>query len=83
MNKLIIYEYMMKLGRDDIKRFANNQNIILNNQEIDIIYSYIKKDSRRILNKPDDVIMEIKSKINPIAYDKLIELYNKYKDKIS
>ena len=79
MNRLLIYEYINRLKRDDIVKFCNVKEINVSNNEIDIVYSYIKNDYKRFFNNPDEVLNEVKSKVSDNAYNIIIELYNKYK----
>ncbi len=83
MNKLIIIGYMAKLKKEDIKAFSLKENIDIKNKEIDIIYDYIKNEPKRIIDNPLEVIEEIKDKVSIQVYDKILELYFQYKDKIS
>jgi len=83
MNKLFIYEYIKRIKRDNIIKFAGDQGIQLDDYELDIIYNYIKNDYRRILSNPLDVLEEAKEMLSDSTYQKLLELYDKYKDKIS
>ena len=80
MNRLIILKYMDKLTKEDINKYASGQDISLKSNELDLIYAYIKKYSKRILNEPLDVIDEIKDDLSIDVYNKLLELYDKYKD---
>ena len=80
MNKLIILKYMDKLTKEDINKYALSQDVSLKSNELDLLYTYIKKYSRRILNEPLDVIDEIKDDLSDNVYNKLLELYDKYKD---
>lgn len=83
MNKLIILKYMERLTRDDVIKYANKQDINIKDNELDLIYAYIKKYPERILNDAVDVIDEIKDDLSLEVYNKLLELYDKYKNKIS
>lgn len=83
MHKLIILKYMEKITKDDIRKYAQSQDTTLDDNELDLIYNYIKKYPKRILNEPLDVIDEIKDDLSNDVYQKLLELYQKYKDKIS
>ena len=80
MNRLIILKYMDKLTKEDINKYALSQDVSLKSNELDLLYAYIKKYSRRILNEPLDVIDEIKDDLSDNVYNKLLELYDKYKD---
>ena len=83
MNRFIILKYMEKITKDDISRYAANQETNLSDNELDLIYAYIKKYPKRIINEPMEVIDEIKDDLSTNVYHKLLELYQKYKDKIS
>lgn len=83
MNRIFIYEYINRLRRDDIVNFCNIKGIKVNDNEIDIIYSYIKKEYRRFFNNPIDVLDEIKTKVTTDTFNEIMNLYNKYKNKIS
>ena len=80
MNRLIILKYMDKLTKEDINKYALSQDVSLKSNELDLLYAYIKKYSKRILNEPLDVIDEIKDDLSDNVYNKLLELYDKYKD---
>ena len=80
MYELIIKRYVDNLQKQDILIFANKEGINLNNDEIDILYTYIKKHWKFILkDNPYDLFLEIKPHLNDEAYSKMIELYEKYK----
>lgn len=80
MNKLLIYKYMDKITKNDINKYALSQNVSLKSNELDLLYAYIKKYNKRIINEPLDVIDEIKDDLSIDVYNKLLELYDKYKD---
>ena len=81
MNKLFLYEYIDKLKKEDIIKFALNKKINYNDNDIDIIYDYIKKYN--ILDNPKDILDDIKDKISQNVYNYLLDMYNKYKDKVT
>ena len=83
MNIYLIEEYVNRLKKSDIERFAIKQGIILDEGEIDIIYEYIKTNYKTIIyGNPKEILLEIKKKIKPITYSKIENLYIKFKDKI-
>lgn len=83
MNKFLIINYIKKITKEDIKRYALNNNIELTPDELDVIYYYIKNKHQQFLNGNDlQLLQEIKPKLTPKTYAKIIELYNMYKDKI-
>jgi hypothetical protein len=79
MNKLIIYEYINRLKKEDIIVFCNKRNIVVTDNDINIIYSYVKNDYKRFFSNPDSVIKELKNKVSNNAYNELMNLYDKYK----
>ena len=50
--------------------------------DIDVVYSYIKNDYKRFFKNPLDVLYEIKNKVSNDTFDEIIKLYDKYKTKI-
>lgn len=83
MNKLIIYEYINRLRREDIVKFCVIKGIDASDSEIDIVYDYIKHDYKRFFNNSMEVLSEIKGKVSNSTFSIIMELYNKYKNKIS
>ena len=79
MNRLLIFEYINRLKKEDIINYCNRKNIFINENELDVIYSYIKNDYKRFFNKPDDIIKEIKNKLSSNTFNELMKLYDKYK----
>lgn len=83
MNFLIISKYINKLAKDDINKFALSQNIKLTNDELNIIYNHIKNDYQTFLTKDPNIILnQVKTEVRAEVYNKIIKLYNQYKDKI-
>ena len=79
MNKLLIYKYIDKIKKDDIKNYSSSQNIKLTDNELNIIYDYIKYKTNEVLNNPQEVFKKIKDKVSIPVYNKILELYDKYK----
>ena len=78
----LIEKHINSLTKEDIINLAKEENIILNDNEINIVYNTIKSDYKTLLygdNKP--IFDNLKSRINPTAYQKIYELYNFYKEK--
>lgn len=83
MNKLIIINYIKRLTKNDIMNYCYNNNIPLTDEEIDVIYYYVKNRYNEFLEgKHQQLLEEIKYKVKSATYNKILELYNKYKDKI-
>jgi len=82
MKDKLLKNYINKLKKEDIKLFATNNNITLNDNELSIIYDTIKNDYESILyGNHDKVFNELKSKVSSDNYDKIINLFFEYKKK--
>ena len=79
MNKTVILNYISKINKIDIINYAQKQGIIINDNDVDIIYYYIKNKYNDFLNNPQDILNEIQDNISNNIYLKLLELYEKYK----
>lgn len=76
----LIEHYINKLTKEDIIDFSIKNDIILNNDELIYLYKIIKEKYKILLNGDTSIFNEIKDNININAYNKIIELYNKYKN---
>lgn len=83
MNFYLIEEYVNRMKKVDVNKFALKQGIILDDKELDIIFTYIKDNYKTIIyGNPKDILLEIKEKVSDITYNKIENLYIKFKDKI-
>lgn len=78
-NKSTIYEYIKNIKKEDIYNYGIKQGIEIDNKDIDIIYKYINNRYDDIINNTDNILLEVKDKLNINTYNKLLELYDKYK----
>ena len=83
MNKLILYQYINKIKKEDIVKFGIKEGIIINKEDMNLIYHYIKNDYEKIINEPQEVLIDIKDKVSDKVYQKLLILYDKYKDMLN
>ena len=83
MNKLIIINYIKKLTKNDIINYCKKYSIPISLEELDVIYYYIKNRYNDFFEGCDkELLEEIKYKVKSATYNKIIELYNIYKDKL-
>ena len=83
MNIYLIEDYIKRLNISDIERFAIKQGIVLDQEELNIVYNYIKKEYKTLIyGNPKDILLDIKTKVKPLTYTKIENLYIKFKDKI-
>ena len=79
MNKLIIYQYINRLRKVDIVNYCNIHEISVNNDDLDVVYDYVKNEYKRFFDNPNIILNEIKPKVSDYTYNEIIKLYNKYK----
>ncbi|HPF82774.1 MAG TPA: hypothetical protein PLV83_01195 [Bacilli bacterium] len=75
----IIKKYADRININDIDVFAKKNNIVLNSKELNIIYENLHNNLDLILNDSDQVFNKIKKDIREDNYNKIYELFNKYK----
>ena len=80
--KFVIKKYIETLTENEIEEFALKEGIKLLDEEKKVIYLYIKNYWETLLDGDSTFIFEeLKEKLQPKTYEKVIELYNKYKKK--
>lgn len=80
MNKNIIKKYADNVTKEDILKFADSENVSINNNELNTIYYIIKNKQDEILNGNFyDLIENYKQNFNTLLFNKIIEKYEKYK----
>ena len=83
MNIYLISEYVKRMTKQDIVKFSTSQGITLEEQELDTIYNYVKKYYKTfIYGNPRPILDELKTKVKPMTYNKIENLYGQFKYKI-
>lgn len=67
---------------NDINKFLDKENVVINSNDINIIYIYIKNNIDDILKDIENSLNKVKNKITSDSYNKILKLYDKYKDMI-
>ena len=76
----LLKEYIKKITEEDIYNFALKEGINLLDHEKKVIYLYLHNYWEVFLKEDaSHLFEELKEKLETKTYDKLIELYNKYK----
>jgi hypothetical protein len=84
MNDYLLQIYIERLSKNDINDFAITQGITLNNEELDIIYDYLKKYWRTFYyGNPKSLLEELRNKLSGEAYRKIEALYIQTKEKLN
>lgn len=79
--KDVIKKYINLLTLDDIKRFADKENITYTDDEAIIVYNFIMYYYNDLLDENIKAFEHIKNKISPNLYKRLLNLYIDYKQK--
>lgn len=79
--KELIKKYIHKLKPRDLEEFAKKNNISYTQDELLIVYQFIKYNYQDLLNENIKVFESIKGKISPTLYKNLLNLYIEYKQK--
>lgn len=80
----IIKKYIDNLDETTIDKYAKSQDINLSNQELKIIYIYIKNYWQVFLKEdPRELFKELEEKIEKNNLDKIKNLYQEYKKRFS
>ena len=85
MNLYFIEKYIQRIKKEDIYNYAKSQEISLTEEELELIYKYLKTNYKLFLinkEKRLELLNNLKSNLNNKAASKLDELYNLYKNKI-
>lgn len=79
MHKFFISQYISRLTKEDVMKFASKNDINLNQEELDLIYSNLKTNWETVLyGDPTKLFQELKQSLNPDSYEKGIKLYQEY-----
>lgn len=80
----MIKEYVKNIDEYTINKFALSNKINLSDDEVKVIYLYIKNYWYEFYKgDPEYLFLELKDQLSDENYSKIIELYHKYKKKIN
>ena len=80
MNKSFIKNYALTLTPETIKSFALKDGTLVSDEEAELFVKILHERIDEMLDGHAlDVLEENKGKISSSSYNKLLELYNKYK----
>jgi len=83
MDRNIIKKYISMLDKDMINKYAIKHKIELSSHELDVIYKGIKEDFDKFLDSDFyKQLSKYKADLSDKVYNKIIELYEKYKNYI-
>lgn len=77
---IFLRSYINKITEQDIYNYALKEGITLLGDETRIIYTYLKNYWQVLLDDDSTFIFEeLKEKLRDETYNKIVELYEKYK----
>ena len=76
--KNLIKTYISNLTIDDLKQYIYRNYQEVDENEINIIYSYLKNKWEDIYNDNPKIWNELKEKLSPNTYNEIVKLYKKY-----
>ena len=77
--KNVIKKYVENLCEEDVKNFIKKSNYQINDNEISIIYYYIKNYCDDILDGKQEVFEKFKKEVSTSTYLEVMRLCDKYK----
>ncbi|MDD2435086.1 MAG: hypothetical protein PHO63_02405 [Bacilli bacterium] len=84
MKDKLIVDYINKLSIRDVDDFAKKNGVTLKSQELELVHKIIKHQWRTILyGNPNPIFDELKQKTDPNTYNKIINLYSQFKNKMT
>lgn len=84
MKERLINEYVNRMTIDDVNKFALQNGIVLKEDELKLIFTYIKTDWRTIVfGNPRAILDDLKNKLDCVSYSKIENLYFFFKNRYS
>ncbi len=82
MYEKLIANYINIITKEDIVNYAKSKDVILTDEEVNIIYDYLKKYWKTFYQGDASKLLdELKTKLRPTTFIKLQELYWEIKNK--
>lgn len=77
----LIKNYVAKMTKEDVVKFSEKNDIHLNEQELDFVYRFIKKNYEALYANPNIDLSKYKNNFTEENYAKMIKLINTYKSR--
>ena len=82
MSEFLIKNYVSKLSLSEIDSFSKKQGLSLSQDELNLIYDYIKNDWHTIIyGNPRPILDSLKDKLDDFSYNKIEKLYVEFNEK--
>ncbi len=81
MKEKLINEYVKRLTIEDVNKFALSNGIDLKEDDLNLLYKYIKNEWHTIIyGNPRSILDDLKNKLDTNTYAKIEALYVFFKD---
>lgn len=77
--KALIGSYVDNCTKEDLENLIISNNYEVSNEELDIMFYYLKNKWESIYDGDEEVLAELKEKLSENTYNTLLNLYNIYK----
>lgn len=82
MYEYLIGEYIKKISVNDIINFGIQNDILVSINDAKVLQHYLINNYKELISdNPNNILKEIKKKIDPITYDKAYKLFLMYRNK--
>lgn len=82
MYEYLISEYVKKINEVDIINFGIKNNIDVSQNDAKVLKYYLINNYKELIsNNPNNILKEIKRKIDPNTYEKAYKLFIMYRNK--
>lgn len=79
MNRFFVSEYISKISKEDIINYCKKNDILISDDDLNVIYYYLKNKYNKFFDDADYIINELKYKLSDQSYQTLLKFYYKYK----
>lgn len=79
--KDMVARMVSKLTIHDLRKYAKEYSVPCNEEELNVLYSFLKNHYQDLLDQNIQVFEELRDKIHPALYKQLLNLYIDLKQK--
>lgn len=77
----LVKNYISKMSKEDLDNFAKKNDIYLNQEELDFLYRFVKKNYEAVWANPNIDLTRYKKYFSEENFTKIINLISEYQTK--
>ncbi len=77
----LIKNYISKMTKEDVRKFAEKNDICLSEEELDFTYRFVKKNYEALYANPNIDLSKYKNHYSEENYHKIMKLVSIYKSR--